>query len=199
MGKLNILPQKSWHVYSKANRERVRRDEEQARNEQEENAGRARKAEAEYRISRLRGKDDAQGREIAAGGAAAILPEAPNEPTSHSRGSSSIPGGGGQLLVKAATPWYATQPGSSSSRHQAPSALLSGDPLIMMKAHDERVKKRRSKIKEIGDAAERELRNGREIRKHSGDRHRHRHRHKHEHRHRNKHKHKDREQRGHPE
>lgn len=34
MGKLNILPHKSWNVYSKKNIERVRRDEEQAINDE---------------------------------------------------------------------------------------------------------------------------------------------------------------------
>lgn len=54
MGKLNLLHHKSWHVYSKDNRERVRKDEEEAGKVEKEKESRAIKAEQERRMEQLR-------------------------------------------------------------------------------------------------------------------------------------------------
>ena len=53
-GGLVILKHKSWHVWNRDNRERVKKDEEQARVEAELAARRAEEAEQEYRLSVLR-------------------------------------------------------------------------------------------------------------------------------------------------
>ncbi|KAI9364001.1 hypothetical protein DFJ73DRAFT_810590 [Zopfochytrium polystomum] len=55
-GGLRILPHKSWNVYNQKNRDRVARDEEQARKEAEEKDGRARAAAQERRLESLRVK-----------------------------------------------------------------------------------------------------------------------------------------------
>jgi hypothetical protein len=54
MGKLNLLHHKSWHVYSKENRERVRKDEEAAAKEEQDKKERVIKAEQEARLGKLR-------------------------------------------------------------------------------------------------------------------------------------------------
>ncbi|KAI8145039.1 hypothetical protein BJV82DRAFT_604653 [Fennellomyces sp. T-0311] len=51
---MNILPHKSWHVYNKKNIERVKRDEANARVEEEAKAERAAQAESEARLNLLR-------------------------------------------------------------------------------------------------------------------------------------------------
>ncbi|RKP12095.1 hypothetical protein BJ684DRAFT_21342 [Piptocephalis cylindrospora] len=51
---MNILPKKSWHVYSAKNKERVRKDEEKAREEQNAKERRHQEAESEYRFEVLR-------------------------------------------------------------------------------------------------------------------------------------------------
>lgn len=56
MGKLNILHHKTWHVYSKANREIVERDERQAQQERQVRTERNERNEREYRQQRLRQK-----------------------------------------------------------------------------------------------------------------------------------------------
>ncbi|KAJ3181109.1 hypothetical protein HDU85_003814 [Gaertneriomyces sp. JEL0708] len=56
MGKLNILQHKSWHVYSEANRERVRKDEEAAREKDEAQRERSLQAEREARLQLLRAR-----------------------------------------------------------------------------------------------------------------------------------------------
>ncbi|KAI8929814.1 hypothetical protein BC831DRAFT_442178 [Entophlyctis helioformis] len=56
MGKLNILQHKSWHVYSEKNRQRVRRDEEDAARAEAEKRDRADKADQEARIQLLRSR-----------------------------------------------------------------------------------------------------------------------------------------------
>ncbi|RDX62576.1 hypothetical protein CR513_59078, partial [Mucuna pruriens] len=53
-GGLNILPQKRWNVYNYENREKVRRDEEQAAREEQLKREQARKRDAEFRLDRLR-------------------------------------------------------------------------------------------------------------------------------------------------
>ncbi|CAJ1943386.1 unnamed protein product [Sphenostylis stenocarpa] len=53
-GGLNILPQKRWNVYNYDNREKVRRDEEQAAREEQLKREQARKRDAEFRLERLR-------------------------------------------------------------------------------------------------------------------------------------------------
>ncbi|KAK7251121.1 hypothetical protein RIF29_34047 [Crotalaria pallida] len=53
-GGLNILPQKSWNVYRADNREKVRRDEEEAAREEHLKREQARKRDAEFRLERLR-------------------------------------------------------------------------------------------------------------------------------------------------
>ncbi|KAK7389304.1 hypothetical protein VNO78_24183 [Psophocarpus tetragonolobus] len=53
-GGLNILPQKRWNVYNYDNREKVRRDEEQAAKEEQLKREQARKRDAEFRLHRLR-------------------------------------------------------------------------------------------------------------------------------------------------
>ncbi|RDD46989.1 Leukocyte receptor cluster member 1 [Trichoplax sp. H2] len=51
---MNILPKKSWHVRNKRNIERVRRDEEKARQEEEEKQRKIELAEKESRLEILR-------------------------------------------------------------------------------------------------------------------------------------------------
>ncbi|MED6133710.1 hypothetical protein PIB30_030684 [Stylosanthes scabra] len=53
-GGLNILPQKRWNVYNYDNREKVRRDEEQAARDEQIKRDEIRKREAEFRLERLR-------------------------------------------------------------------------------------------------------------------------------------------------
>lgn len=53
-GGLNILPQKRWNVYNYENREKVRRDEEEAAKEEQLKREQARKRDAEFRLERLR-------------------------------------------------------------------------------------------------------------------------------------------------
>ena len=55
-GGLNILPHKSWNVYNRANRERVLRDEENARREEREARSKRNRAESEWRMERLRSR-----------------------------------------------------------------------------------------------------------------------------------------------
>ena len=57
-GGLNILPQKSWNVYGRKQRERVRRDEEQLEREQREEAARKEEEEKEKRLRALRGEKE---------------------------------------------------------------------------------------------------------------------------------------------
>ncbi|KAK3805927.1 MAG: hypothetical protein J3Q66DRAFT_407479 [Benniella sp.] len=51
---MNILPHKSWHVYSQQNRERVRKDEAKAAEEEKKEQDRSIAAEREYRLAALR-------------------------------------------------------------------------------------------------------------------------------------------------
>lgn len=53
-GGLNILPQKRWNVYNFDNREKVRRDEEEAAKEEQLKREQSRKRDAEFRLERLR-------------------------------------------------------------------------------------------------------------------------------------------------
>ncbi|QHO19834.1 uncharacterized protein DS421_11g332500 [Arachis hypogaea] len=53
-GGLNILPQKRWNVYNYENREKVRRDEEQAARDEQIKRDEVRKRDAEFRLERLR-------------------------------------------------------------------------------------------------------------------------------------------------
>ncbi|XP_020228947.1 leukocyte receptor cluster member 1 [Cajanus cajan] len=69
-GGLNILPQKSWNVYNYENREKVRRDEEQAAREEQLKREQARKRDSEFRLERLR----------AAKGLEPLIPPPPSEP-----------------------------------------------------------------------------------------------------------------------
>ncbi|KAG5455547.1 MAG: hypothetical protein BJ554DRAFT_5002 [Olpidium bornovanus] len=55
-GSLNILQHKSWHVYNEKNREKVRRDEEEAAREAERKRQKAEFAESERRLVLLRAK-----------------------------------------------------------------------------------------------------------------------------------------------
>ncbi|KAF9357602.1 hypothetical protein BGX26_003446 [Mortierella sp. AD094] len=57
---MNILPHKSWHVYNQKNREKVQRDEAQAKEQEQQASDRAIKAEREYRLSELRRKAKAR-------------------------------------------------------------------------------------------------------------------------------------------
>eukprot|EP00842_Homolaphlyctis_polyrhiza_P001865 jgi/Hompol1/267/HPOL_000968-RA len=56
MGKLNLLPHKSWNVYSEKNRARVQRDEAKAEAEAADKQQRAQQAEQESRLSILRSR-----------------------------------------------------------------------------------------------------------------------------------------------
>ncbi|KAI9102713.1 hypothetical protein DFS34DRAFT_577221 [Phlyctochytrium arcticum] len=56
MGKLNILQHKSWHVYNEENRERVRKDEENAKIEEDKTRQQVIEAEREVRITALRAR-----------------------------------------------------------------------------------------------------------------------------------------------
>ncbi|XP_071705416.1 uncharacterized protein [Rutidosis leptorrhynchoides] len=53
-GGLNILPQKRWNVYNFDNREKVRKDEEEAAKEEQLKREQSRKRDTEYRIEQLR-------------------------------------------------------------------------------------------------------------------------------------------------
>lgn len=53
-GGLNILPQKSWNVYNYENREKVRKDEEDAAKEEQLKREQSRKRDAEFRLEQLR-------------------------------------------------------------------------------------------------------------------------------------------------
>lgn len=53
-GGLNILPQKRWNVYNFDNREKVRRDEEQAAKEEQLKREQSRRRDTEFRLERLR-------------------------------------------------------------------------------------------------------------------------------------------------
>lgn len=53
-GGLNILPQKRWNVYNFDNREKVRKDEEQAAREEQLQREQSRKRDTEVRLERLR-------------------------------------------------------------------------------------------------------------------------------------------------
>lgn len=53
-GGLNILPQKRWNVYNFDNREKVRKDEEEAAKEEQLKRQQSRKRDTEYRIQQLR-------------------------------------------------------------------------------------------------------------------------------------------------
>ncbi|KAJ3228410.1 Leukocyte receptor cluster member 1 [Chytriomyces hyalinus] len=55
-GGLVILKHKSWHVYNEKNREKVRKDEEKAKLEDDEKAARATRADQERRLGILRSK-----------------------------------------------------------------------------------------------------------------------------------------------
>eukprot|EP00123_Amoebidium_parasiticum_P002033 comp13259_c0_seq1/m.8648 comp13259_c0_seq1/g.8648 ORF comp13259_c0_seq1/g.8648 comp13259_c0_seq1/m.8648 type:complete len:273 (-) comp13259_c0_seq1:73-891(-) len=79
---MNILQHKSWHVYSRDNIERVRKDEEKHRLAEEEKATRAAIAEAEARMSQLRSQARQRyGSEIKEEGAE--MGEAPRGPDGH--------------------------------------------------------------------------------------------------------------------
>lgn len=69
-GGLNILPQKRWNVYNYENREKVRRDEEEAAREEQLKREQARKRDAEFRLEQLR---------AARGLAPLIKPQEPDE------------------------------------------------------------------------------------------------------------------------
>ncbi|KAK7330754.1 hypothetical protein VNO77_24953 [Canavalia gladiata] len=73
-GGLNILPQKRWNVYNYENREKVRRDEEQAAREEQIKREQAQKRDAEFRLERLR----------TARGLAPSIPPSESEPKSSS-------------------------------------------------------------------------------------------------------------------
>ena len=64
MGKLNLLHHKSWHVYSKDNREKVRKDEEAAEKIEKGKQDRIVKAEQERRIEQLRSSRRERGGEL---------------------------------------------------------------------------------------------------------------------------------------
>ena len=53
-GGLNILPQKRWNVYNFDNREKVRKDEEEAAREEQIKAADARRRDSEFRLEQLR-------------------------------------------------------------------------------------------------------------------------------------------------
>ena len=57
MGKLNLLHHKSWHVYSKENQEKVKKDEKEHERRKEEGQARIIKAEQEARLENLRLKN----------------------------------------------------------------------------------------------------------------------------------------------
>jgi len=66
-GGLNILPQKSWNVYGRKQRERVRRDEEQLEREQREEAARKEEEEKAKRLRALRGEKEEEEEEKESG------------------------------------------------------------------------------------------------------------------------------------
>ncbi|KAJ7539579.1 hypothetical protein O6H91_11G100600 [Diphasiastrum complanatum] len=53
-GGLNILPQKRWNVYNFENRERVRKDEEEASRQEQAEQHKAQARDAEFRMEKLR-------------------------------------------------------------------------------------------------------------------------------------------------
>ncbi|XP_050226419.1 uncharacterized protein LOC126676291 [Mercurialis annua] len=69
-GGLNILPQKRWNVYNFDNREKVKKDEEEAAKEEQLKREQARKRDTEFRLEQLR---------VARGLAPLIKPESPNK------------------------------------------------------------------------------------------------------------------------
>ncbi|XP_076907177.1 uncharacterized protein LOC143563545 [Bidens hawaiensis] len=75
-GGLNILPQKRWNVYNFDNREKVRKDEEQAAKQEQISREQSRKRHTEHRIQQLR-----QARGLAPASSEPVpLPEAKPDP-----------------------------------------------------------------------------------------------------------------------
>lgn len=64
-GGLNILPQKSWNVYNFDNREKVKKDEEEAARKEALEKQQARQRDAEFRLEKLR--EAAQARNVGPG------------------------------------------------------------------------------------------------------------------------------------
>ncbi|QDZ24735.1 CIR N-terminal domain-containing protein [Chloropicon primus] len=60
-GGLNILPHKSWNVYNRENRARVKRDEEAAGRAEEEKKRKRQEGDSEYRFERLRARRRGEG------------------------------------------------------------------------------------------------------------------------------------------
>lgn len=84
-GGLNILPQKRWNVYNFDNREKVKRDEEEAARQEAIEKQQARQREAESRLEKLREAAEAKKRDPSelritdGGGAGLPLPEIVSE------------------------------------------------------------------------------------------------------------------------
>ncbi|KAI8813667.1 hypothetical protein BJ742DRAFT_767238 [Cladochytrium replicatum] len=129
MGKLNILQHKSWHVYSEKNREKVRRDEEEARKKEQKEKDRAIEVESDLRLQKLRAKK---------GNASSPTEPKPPPEDDETQSKQEKPAQqgfalGGELNGEQRTPWYASRDGKKRKVEQANDASIEADQILKEK------------------------------------------------------------------